>query len=260
MQSNDNHDIGMSISNFIRCVTTMDQNYYQSIGKIMICTWLENFPDNYKLHLYLENFYLDFDDERIIIEPWEEIESLYKIWQHKRFSNSEGHQKFTKKALSQIAMWKKYSGKMLWLDADTFSVQRVPEDFFDQVIETYPLASWGSEQFESGTVFLNTEHPNFDLIRDIYESIYIGDLGLPEGQRWYDGELLGWACVKAGSNHLDLWKHCDFRKTSTPLNRSWIGNYIRHMKAKQKNTIRETLITDFNRPDLVKLLDDEIQK
>jgi hypothetical protein len=40
------------------------------------------------------------------------------------------------------------------------------------------------------------------------------------------------------------------------LNRSWIGQYIRHFKAKQKNTLKSTLIDEFNRADLVKLLED----
>lgn len=244
----------------IRCVTTMSYWYYQIIGKIMIHTWLENFPSNYKLHLYLEDFSINLEDDRLVIEDWKDVENLYKIWQTTRGTPTVRDQKFTKKALSQIALWRKYSGKILWLDADTFSIQPIPEDFFDRVIENYPLASWGYSQFESGTVFIDTNHVDFQSIREIYESIYIGDRGLPQDQRWFDGELLGWACMQSGGKHLDLWKHCNFHKTSTPLNRSWIGSYIRHMKAKQKNNVRETLITDYNRPDLVKLLEEELTK
>lgn len=237
----------------IRCVTTMNKGYYDGIGRVMIKTWLENFPVDYKLHLYLEDFTLDITDERIVIENWNTIKDLFQLWSDTRFSGNSRHQKFTLKALSQIAHWKKYSGKMLWLDADTFSIKSIPDDFFDRILEGYSLASWGQEQFESGTVFIDTDHTDFNNIRKIYESIYIGELGLPEGEKWFDGELLGWACTKAGSKHLNLWKHCT-AKTSTPLNRSWIGDYIRHMKAKQKNTIKETLINEFKRPDLAKLL------
>lgn len=238
----------------IRCVTTMSKDYYNGIGRVMIHTWLENFPNNYRLHLYLEDFTLDIDDERIVIEDWGNVTDLYQIWSDTRFSGNSRHQKFTLKALSQIAHWKKYSGKMLWLDADTFSIKSIPEDFFDKILEGYPLASWGQEQFESGTVFINLDHIDFTDIKQIYESIYIGEMGLPEGEKWFDGELLGWACTKAGGKHLNLWKHCT-AKTSTPLNRSWIGNYMRHMKAKQKNTVKETLINEFNRPDLAQLIE-----
>ena len=239
----------------IRCVTTMNKEYYDGIGKIMIHSWLECFSSDYKLHLYLEDFNLDLNDDRIVIEEWQSLKDLYRIWETTRFSGNSRQQKFTLKAMAQIAHWKKYTGKMLWLDADTYYIKSIDRELFNKVIEHYPLASWGQEQFESGTVFIDLDHPDFDPIRKEYESIYIGERGLPEGQKWYDGELLGWACTKAGSKHLNLWKHCT-AKTSTPLNRSWIGKYIRHFKAKQKNTLKSTLIDEFNRADLVKLLED----
>ncbi len=238
----------------IHCVTTMNEEYYKRIGRVMIETWLENFTNGYVLHLYLENFSIDVTDSRIIVEDWNEVQSRFEKWKSIRTYNSRRDEVFTLKALTQISLWSKYSGKMLWLDADTFSISRVPDDLFDKILENYPLASWGQEQFESGTVFINLDHLDFKPIKEIYESIYLGNLGLPSGQRWFDGELLGWACTEAGSKHLNLWKHCT-AKTSTPLNRSWIGNYIRHMKAKQKNTVKETLINEFKRQDLADLLD-----
>ena len=239
----------------IHCVTTMSKGYYDGIGKIMIHTWLECFSSDYKLHLYLEDFTLDIQDDRIVIEDWKDVKDLFQIWSDTRFSANNRHQKFTLKALAQIAHWKKYTGKMLWLDADTYFIKPIGQELFDIVLEGYPLASWGQEQFESGTVFIDLDHPDCDAIRKEYESIYIGERGLPEGQKWFDGELLGWACTAAGSKHLNLWKHCT-AKTSTPLNRSWIGQSIRHFKANQKKHLKQTLIDEFNRPDLVKLLED----
>lgn len=240
----------------IRCVTTMNEPYYNGIGKIMIHTWLECFSSDYQLHLYLEDFTLDIQDARIVIEDWNEVKSLFQIWSDTRFSANARHQKFTLKALSQIAHWKKYTGKMLWLDADTYYMKPIDQSLFDTVLEGYPLASWGQGQFESGTVFIDLDHPDFNAIRKVYESIYIGECGLPEGQKWFDGELLGWACTTAGSKHLNLWKHCT-AKTSTPLNRSWIGQYIRHFKAKQKNNFKQTLAHELFRDDLVKLLENQ---
>jgi len=237
----------------IHCVTTMNKEYYDVIGLAMIQTWLENFKKGYTLHLYLEDFTLDINDSRVVFEDWSRVKDLYKQWSDTRFSGSSRHQIFTLKALTQIAHWRKYSGKMLWLDADTISIKEIPEDLFDRVIENYPLASWGQDSFESGTVFINLDHVDFKPIKEIYESIYIGERGLPEGQRWFDGEILGWACTNAGSKHLNLWKHCT-AKTSTPLNYSWIGEYVKHLKAKQKRTVKETLINEYNRHDIANKL------
>lgn len=240
----------------IRCFTTMDKKYYQGIGKVMIYTWLENFSKDSKLHLYLEDFSIDIDDDRIVLEPWEDVSDLFNIWRETRFSGNARHQKFTLKALAQISFWKKYPGKSLWLDADIISLEEIPLEFFDKALEDYPLASWGEGQFESGTVFVNTEHRDFKKILQVYESIYVGTVGLPNQQRWFDGELLGWACVEAGSKHKNLWIHCD-KKTSTPLNYSWFGQYIRHLKAKQKNHLKNTLLNELERTDLIRLLESE---
>lgn len=237
----------------IHCVTTMNKNYYESIGKIMIHTWLESFPDNYKLHLYLEDFLLDIDDNRVVIEDWNTVNDLYLSWCKIYHQEIDQHHKFTKKALTQIACWRKYSGKIFWLDADTIFIKKIPENFFDNILEGYSLASWGDDSFESGTVFIDSTHSDFEKIKNTYESIYLGPMGLPEEQRWFDGELLGWACVRAGKKHLNLWKHCT-AKTSTPLNRSWIGEYIQHFKASIKNNLKELLEKDFNRKDLADLL------
>jgi hypothetical protein len=238
----------------IRCVTTMNKEYYDGIGKVMVHTWLECFSNDYKLHLYLEDFTLDIQDDRVVIEDWNAVKDLYQIWSDTRFSANNRHQKFTLKALSQIAHWKKYSGNMLWLDADMMFIKRIEKDVFEKVLEGYPLASWGQDQFESGTVFVNIDHSDFQKIKETYESIYIGPMGIPEGEKWFDGELLGWACKHAGSKHKNLWCYCT-AKTSTPLNRSWVGDYMRHFKAKQKNTLKQTLIDEFNRPDLVALFE-----
>ena len=218
----------------IHCVTTMNENYYNIIGKLMIKTWLDCFPKNYVLHLYLEDFTLDFNDDRIIIEDWNDVQELYNIWWETRHSDHLRHQKFTKKALAQIAAWRKIkTGKFFWLDADVVFINPVPEDLFDKVLLDYPLASWGAKYFESGTVWINLDHPDFQKIKDLYEDYYIGPGGKPEEERWYDGELLGVAVQNSGVRYLDLYPLV--KKSNTPLNKSWIGKYMQHFKAKRKN-------------------------
>lgn len=241
----------------IHCVTTLNKDYYNNIGQVMINTWLEFFPKSgFQLHLYLEDFTLDINDHRVVIENWNDVRQLYNAWEETQHNETDLSKKFTKKALTQIAAWRKFgSGKMLWLDADLIFLKPVPPNFFDTALENYPLASWGSLQFESGTVFINIDHPDFDAIKKQYEQIYIIDKSLPPGERWFDGELLGWACVAAGSKHRDLWCFCN-AKTSTPLNRSFLGEYMQHFKANRKNNIKEELVKYYNRNDLAAMLGD----
>lgn len=241
----------------IHCVTTLNKEYYDRIGRVMINTWVEFFPKSgFQLHLYLEDFDLDINDNRVVIEDWNDVKELYNVWEEKQYHENELSKRFTKKALTQIAAWRKLAGgKMLWLDADLIFLKSVPSNFFDTALENYPLASWGSLQFESGTVFINIDHPDFDDIKKQYEKIYLIDKALPTGERWFDGELLGWSCVAAGSKHRNLWCFCD-AKTSTPLNRSFLGEYMQHFKANRKNNIKKELVKYYNRSDLAALLGD----
>ena len=240
-------------SNIVHCVSTMHKDYYDSIGKLMVHTWKECTPSNYRLHLYLEEFNINDLDNRIVIEDWNTVLELYKVWEDTRFSDRPRHQKFTLKALSQIALMRKLnSGKMFWLDADLLFLSKLPDNFFDTVLNDYPLASWGKHSFESGTVWFNLDHPDWPSIQQEYEGIYIGDKGLPEGERWLDGELLGRAVKDSNIDCLDLRPLCT-TKTSTPLNYSWIGNHIRHFKAKRKNHLISELEL-LKRHDLIGLL------
>lgn len=241
----------------INCITTMNKSYYDGIGKLMIKTWIDSFPDNYNLHLYLEDFNLDIADHRVIVHDFTEVQKLWDIWFKKHGSDNDRHQKFTKKACTQILAWDQISkDKSLWLDADVLFIEKIPQDLFDIVLEDYPLASWGKYSFESGTVFVNLSHPDWHKILDCYKDIYIGERGLPVGQRWFDGELLGCAVKESGVLCKNLWCYCN-KKTSTPLNWSWCGKYMRHFKAKGKNRLRNELLSEFNRPDLIDLLDEK---
>lgn len=242
----------------IHAVTTMSQSYYNAIGKLMIYTWKEFFPPNYKLHLYLEDFTISDVDERIIIEDWNDVDQLYKIWCEKRFSSNEKHQKFTKKALTQIAFFRKYNNnKVLWLDADMIFLKSIEENFFDRVLENNVIAAWGAAALndlylESGTLFVNTGRPEWAQTLNYYESIYIGERGLLEGERWWDGDLLGISLRSTNLKYKDLRKYCT-KKSSVPINRSWIGEYMRHFMSNYKKRI-ETELKDCGRDDLIELL------
>jgi len=239
------------------CVTTMNKEYFDYIGKVMLKSWVEFFPKNYVLHLYLEDFTVKTNDSRIIVEDWTDVQQLHSQWDNTRGSSNARHRKFTYKACAQIAAWRKLgTGKLLWLDADLVVLKTIPKGFFDKVLEHYPLASWGEICFESGTVWFNLDHPDFQKIKENYEGVYLGDIGLPEGQRWFDGEILGWAVNEAKVPYKNLWCYATTQKTSTPLNRSWIGEHIQHFKAKRKDGLAESLRA-YGRQDLAEYVESD---
>ena len=79
----------------VHCVTTMNKSYYNRIGKYMIYTWKKFCPQDFLLHLYLEDFILPTynKDNRIIVEDWNDVSTLYNIWNktnHTDFINEQG--------------------------------------------------------------------------------------------------------------------------------------------------------------------------
>lgn len=250
------------------CATTMNKEYYDTIGKLMLRSWMKFFPADAKLYLYLEDFSLELNDSRVILCDWNTyIDPIYKKWANNQPSSDGKHRshKFTKKAMAQIATWNNTTDvNFLWLDADLVFLKSIPTDIFERTLGSYPLASWGDGSFESGTVFINTRHTDWPKIKTIYEEIYFGDTAFPTGtdtnvvypSGWLDGEILGYAAATSGVQYLNLNSLCT-AKTNTPLNHSWLGEYMIHFKAKRKNMLLDTVKNDWKRQDLAEMLENE---
>jgi hypothetical protein len=250
------------------CATTMNKEYYDTIGKLMLRSWMKFFPADATLYLYLEDFKLELFDSRIIQCSWEsDIDPIFKQWSVRQPPGDGTHRshKFTKKAMAQIATWNnKINIDFLWLDADLVFLKSIPNDIFERIVGPYPLASWGAGSFESGTVFINTRHPDWPKIKTIYEGIYFGEIEFPVGtdttvvypSGWLDGEILGYAAATSGVQYLNLNSLCT-AKTNTPLNHSWLGEYMIHFKAKRKNTLLDTVKNDWKRTDLAEMLEND---
>lgn len=246
----------------------MNKEYYDTIGKLMLRSWMKFFPADAKIYLYLEDFSLDLLDSRVILCDWDSyIDPIYKKWETRQPPSDNKHRshKFTKKAMAQIATWNHIANiNFLWLDADLVFLKSIPEDVFEKTLGTYALASWGNGSFESGTVFVNTKHPGWNKIKTIYEGIYFGDIAFPVGidpnivypSGWLDGEILGYAAATSGEQYLNLNSLCT-AKTNTPLNHSWLGEYMIHFKAKRKNTLLDTVKNDWKRTDLTEMLEND---
>jgi lipopolysaccharide biosynthesis glycosyltransferase len=224
----------------------------------MIHSWKEHFSKDYLLHLYLEDFTIDNSDERIIIEEWNAVNDLYSIWEKRGFIVRKKQPGFIKKALTQIAAFKKLENeKIIWLDADIITLKQIPDNFFNSILENYPLAvwDWNNKGFETGTFFVDTSAPHWKETEKIYSDLYITDRTSEENDRWFDGEVLEIAVRESKIPYKNLCKY-QTKKSKVPINRSWIGEFLRHFMAQYKDRI-EFELKDCGREDLIELLKKE---
>lgn len=240
----------------IHCFTSMNEGYYNKIGKLMIHSWKQCFPSNYRLHLYLENFSIEDSDQRVIIEDWNDVNELWKIWESRGFTVRRHQPGFVKKALTQIVAFKKLENKkIIWLDADIISLKPLPHDFFEKVAGDYPLSVWDwqkNQGFETGTIFVDASHPLWKKTMEIYSNLYIGDRIHEDNTRWFDGEVIEIAVRESGIPYNNL-HDINNKKTKVPMNNSWIGKYLKHFMAQFKDRL-EIELKVCGREDLIDLL------
>ena len=50
------------------CATTMNKEYYNTIGKLMLRSWMKFFPADATLYLYLEDFKLELQSGEYVAQ------------------------------------------------------------------------------------------------------------------------------------------------------------------------------------------------
>jgi hypothetical protein len=240
----------------IVCVTSMDKLYYDKIGKLMIESWSTHWPEDCKLLVYQEGFEIEKFD-RVTGVSWED--KCYDDWlEFSKKARGPGI-RFAKKGYTMISAMETVDCDLLiWCDADTVTYKKFPKDkilsilpsgkligFFDTYYQhnkvysdkEYINPKRPTSAAESGFVVINKNHKEFDTYSVNYKKLYKLPSPTPELGPWYDGNVCAVAAKNLREYVEDLSKLRTRRKTQTPINHCWIGEYVRHKKAKQKNNI-----------------------
>ena len=240
----------------IACITTMHKPYYDHIGKLMIETWSKRWPDDCELFVYQEDFEIDkFDKVKGI--DWNK--HCYDDWL--KFANkTKGPAiRFAKKGYTMISAMETIDCDLLiWCDADTLTYKNFPKEkilsilpkdkliaFFDTyyqhnkpyIEEEYINPNRTKSAIESGFVIIDKNHKFFNDYLTEYKNLYNAPTPSPKVGPWFDGNVCGAAATNLRQYVEDLSKLRTRDKTQTPINHCWIGEYVRHKKAKQKNNL-----------------------
>ena len=218
-------------------VSTMNQEYYNVVGKEMIDSFLQYTPENFSMRIYAENvegilpkdFRLDYYDWNVYCKkPWENFIT--------KTDNKKEH-KFAKKGFAFLhALLTIDERYFVWVDADIVFKKTINDKIIKDTIKNNFIGLFDHSYLnkkgysaESGYVIIDTEHSQFKDFCKTYEEYYT--TRPTEIKHWWDGQVLMLAASKFKKIR-NLSQHRTDDKTHTPLNDSYLGEYIYHMKGK----------------------------
>jgi hypothetical protein len=238
------------------CITSMTAGHIEHIGKIMHKSWMRYWPDDCELIVYAENFSKESEDSRVKFISWED--NCLKEWETFCTRTDDNNtRRFAKKGFSFLhAMENKNTNKRLaWLDADLLFKKPINKELLDKILPNNKLIAlfdcyyqlnrdYTQEQYvdwkerktfgaESGFVVINTDHKLFETYVKNYRKLFTSDKD-SSLVNWYDGEVVLSAAKEFLVEVEDLSKHRTTNKTQTPLNHSYLADYMGHIKAKRK--------------------------
>jgi len=237
----------------IACMTTMHKPYFDHIGDIMLESFGRYWPTDIELFVFQEDFEIPNYD-RITGLDWNE--HCKSRWESFRGKASNTAETFAKKGFAFLAGMKIIDCDLLiWIDSDLLTYKPFPREkletilpkkkligVFDTLYQVMP--NYTQEQYcdktrvltacESGFVLINKRHKNFKDLVSNYEKNYSLESRPKELGDWYDTNVLMASLIDMRSEVEDLSKLRTTNKTQTPINRSWIGEYVHHAKGKAK--------------------------
>lgn len=178
-------------------VTSMNQKYYDHVGKRMVDSFIENWTNNISLLVYAEDD-LNISNKKIIMKSlFDEEPELKKFIERnkdrpRQMSENELHfgaVRFSYKTFSIInSLLKSKSDYVIWLDADVYTHSFIDEKFLQTLVDKERFLTYlGRENnySECGFVIYNRNHKVCQIFAETWKRLYVTDdlFKLPQ---WHD--------------------------------------------------------------------------
>lgn len=237
------------------CITSMTKNHTLHIGAAMVESWIKYWPNDCELIVYAEGFEQQSTDPRVKFVSWESC--CLDEWQ--KFcikTTDQSAHRFAKKGFAWLHAMENYNNtRIAWLDADLLFKQPITHEILNSILPENKLVAlfdcyyqinpqYTKTQYEdaqtrkqfgaeSGFVVINPTHARYKEYVTNYRTLFTGnkDSSL---DRWYDGEVVLSAAKTFLGEVEDLSRHRRTNKTQTPLNHSYLADYMGHIKSKGK--------------------------
>lgn len=206
------------------CITTFSRDGYELYGHRMIESWLQFWPTDFKLIVYVEDFSLTERDDRLIpVDLNGSCPGLIKFKENslEMLKNSLGKRetrriqktiKWSHKVFAIDHALKNIKDKfIIWLDGDSYSINPVSQNLPSMLIQDHLMAVHfeilkTKLHFETGLVVFNQHHSQKQLLSDILTSGY-DNLDIYSMAKTWDGFWLAHLYDKFKLDVLDLSKN-----------------------------------------------------
>ena len=230
-------------------VTSMNQAYYEKIGKEMLVSYIEKWPTNVHVRVYHEDKIQEILSDRLHYHNLFDCEPELKAFveRHKDRPDQQnvlelhlGAIRFSYKTFSILnAGLNTQAQYLIWLDADTFTYNRITEEWLDTLVdESKYLTYLGRENnySECGFVIYNTYHPGHLAFQAAWRHLYTSD-EVFQLEQWHDSYV--WDQVRLTYEKNDIIENINLSPWGKNYDHVFInselGKYMDHMKGPRKN-------------------------
>jgi len=224
-------------------ITGMSQEYYDSIGKHMIQTWLEFWPDTYTLSVYTED-HIDINHKRINIINLDTMDAEYHKLQNEKMKLGDRIKRFAKKAWPIMKHLESDNGYLIWVDADVLTESIVTESWLLSLINNdnfsahigVPQGNYYS--VETGFFIINRSSKYKNDFLNEYRRIYY-NRDFTNLHKPFDGDIFGKVIRTLRTNKKFKYRELNPNPDTalSPFNKIFDGR-MKHYKAKRKNIFK----------------------
>lgn len=199
-------------------ITTFSKDGYDLYGRKMIKSWIQYWPQNYQLLVYVENYLIDEIDERV--KTIEISDACPNLSEFKKSSQRLLDTLTEKRDISRIQKTIKWSHKVfvidhalknfsanhfIFLDGDTYTASRISASFAEDLVKNHLLAVHFETlkdglHFETGLIVFNNKHEQIKKFKNLYVTGY-ENLEIYNLKKTWDGF---WLAKLYKENNLDI--------------------------------------------------------
>ena len=225
-------------------ITGMSQEYFDNIGKHMLHSWIEFWPEHFSITVYTEDA-IDFQHPRVQFESLCNLEQEFHDFQNATMKLERRTKTFAKKAWPIMKHLGDNVGRLIWVDADVITESEITEQWLNTLIQPDSLsAHLGVPQLsyysvETGFFIIDLANKFKNKFLNEYRRIYY-EKDFADMKKSFDGDVFGKVVtvLRAYPEFKYTELNPAFESSLSPFN-SVFSSKMKHYKASRKEIFKD---------------------